>query len=107
VGASLSGVLSYGFMQMAGVGGYAGWRYIFIWEGVLTCIIAIIGAILIVDFPQKAQNSRKFLETRELEYVIKLLERDRNDAHEEPFSWSAFFKSSLDLKIWMFGLIFL
>ncbi|OBT67940.1 hypothetical protein VE03_02507 [Pseudogymnoascus sp. 23342-1-I1] len=106
VGASLSGVLSYGFMQMAGVGGYAGWRYIFIWEGVLTCIIAIIGAILIVDFPQKAQNSRKFLEPRELEYVIKLLERDRNDALEEPFGFSAFFKAGLDLKIWLFGLIF-
>ncbi|OBT72606.1 hypothetical protein VF21_08154 [Pseudogymnoascus sp. 05NY08] len=106
IGASLSGVLSYGFMQMAGIGGYEGWRYIFIWEGVLTCVIAIVGAILIVDFPQKAKNSRKFLQPHELEYVIRLLQRDRNDAHEEPFNWGAFFKASLDLKIWLFGLIF-
>ncbi|PVH72080.1 phthalate transporter [Cadophora sp. DSE1049] len=106
VGSSLSGVLAYGFMQMAGVGGYEGWRYIFIWEGVLTCLIAIIGAVLIVDFPQKAQNSWKFLKPHELEYVIRLLERDRNDAYEEPFSLSAFFKAGLDLKIWLFGLIF-
>lgn len=81
-------------MQMDGVGGLSGWRYIFIWEGVLTCLIGIIGALLIVDFPQKAQNSWKFLSSDEIAYVIQLLESDRTDIQEEPFSWRRFFITS-------------
>ncbi|KEF57579.1 uncharacterized protein A1O9_05497 [Exophiala aquamarina CBS 119918] len=86
VGSSLSGVLAYAFMQMGGVGGYLGWRYIFILEGVLTCLTAIVGAFLIVDFPEKAQNSRAFLKPHELAYVIRLLGKDRSDAHDTAFS---------------------
>ena len=94
-------------MQMGGVGGYLGWRYIFIWEGVLTCLLALVGAFLIVDFPQKAHNSWKFLKPHEVDYVIQLLENDRKDAKEVPFSWQAFLTPGLDLKIWLFGLIFM
>lgn len=31
--------------------GIAGWRWIFIMQGVLTCAVALIGFITIVDFP--------------------------------------------------------
>lgn len=92
---------------MNGVGGLSGWRYIFIWEGVLTCIIGVIGALLIVDFPQKAQNSWKFLTSQEIDHIIRLLERDRTDVQEEPFSWRLFLTPALDLKIWGYCFIFL
>lgn len=104
---SLSGVLAYGFMQMGGVGGLSGWRYIFIWEGVMTCLAGLIGAFLIVDFPQKAHQSRGFLTAHELTCVMDMLEKDRNDTKEEQFTLRAFLTSALDLKIWAFGLIFL
>ena len=108
LGGSFSGVLAYGFMRMAGVGGYGGWTYIFVWEGVLTCVIALIGALLIIDFPQEAQaTSKSWLKSHELAYVMRLLERDRQDTHAEPFSWVAFFRSGLDFKLWLFGLLFL
>ncbi|KAL4894136.1 major facilitator superfamily domain-containing protein [Aspergillus ambiguus] len=106
VGSSLSGVLAYGFMQTGGLGGLLGWRYIFIWEGVLTCVIGIVGAFLIVDFPQKALSSWKFLMPHELDYVLKLIEDDRQDMDNDPFTWKAFLASALDLKIWGFALIF-
>jgi len=72
---AFSGILSYGFMQMntlgsgSGLGqsygptltdpdapsgrlsGIAGWRWIFIMQGVLTCTVALIGFVTIVDFP--------------------------------------------------------
>ncbi|KAJ5583975.1 hypothetical protein N7450_006639 [Penicillium hetheringtonii] len=105
-GSSFSGILAYGFMQMDGVGGLSGWRYIFIWEGVLTCLIGIIGALLIVDFPQKAQNSWKFLSSDEIAYVIQLLESDRTDIQEEPFSWRRFLSPAMDLKIWGYCFIY-
>lgn len=106
-GGSLSGVLASGFMQMQGVGGYLGWRYIFIWEGVLTILVAAIGAYLIVDFPQAARNTRKFLTERELDFVIKLLEQDRGEVDEDKFAWGPYLRSALDLKIWAMGLMFL
>ena len=72
---AFAGILSYGFMQMNGLGsgdrlgqsygptrarpnapsgrlpGIAGWRWIFIMQGILTCAVALIGFITIVDFP--------------------------------------------------------
>ncbi|KAJ5832572.1 hypothetical protein N7474_000883 [Penicillium riverlandense] len=103
---SLSGVLAYGFMQMSGVGGLLGWRYIFIWEGVLTCMVAFVAAFLIVDFPHNAHKRRGFLTAQEIAYVMSMLEKDRKDIEDEPFTWRAFLTSALDLKIWGFGLIF-
>ena len=72
---AFAGILSYGFMQMGGLGsgnglgqsygptvanpnirpgrlsGIAGWRWIFIMQGLLTCVVALIGFVTIVDFP--------------------------------------------------------
>ncbi|KAJ9640129.1 hypothetical protein H2204_003354 [Knufia peltigerae] len=107
VGSSLSGVLAAGFMNMGGVGGLAPWRYVFIWEGVLTILIGLIGAYLIVDFPQAALNSRSFLTPDELGHVIRKLEQDRGEVDEIKFSWSAYLRSGLDPKVWAFGLIFI
>jgi hypothetical protein len=38
IGGSLSGVLAYGFMQMAGLAELAAWKWIFSMEGILTCV---------------------------------------------------------------------
>lgn len=94
-------------MNMGGVGGLAPWRYVFIWEGVLTILIGLIGAYLIVDFPQAALNSRSFLTPDELGHVIRKLEQDRGEVDEIKFSWSAYLRSGLDPKVWAFGLIFM
>lgn len=34
---AFGGILAYGFMQMDGLGGKAGWRWIFIMEGLVSC----------------------------------------------------------------------
>ena len=71
---AFSGILAFGFSQMAGLGsgkglgayhaptktdpipapedgGIAGWRWIFILQGLITCLLGLAGYILIVDFP--------------------------------------------------------
>ncbi|KAK3669494.1 hypothetical protein LTR78_010641 [Recurvomyces mirabilis] len=40
---ALSGILAYGLMQMGGVAGIRGWRWIFIMEGVITCSLGLLG----------------------------------------------------------------
>ncbi|KAI9789535.1 MAG: hypothetical protein M1833_002301 [Piccolia ochrophora] len=103
---ALAGVLAYGLMQMEGLRGYRGWRWIFIMEGILTCLIGIAGYWLLVDFPEQAHNSWKFLNQRETAFIIDRVNKDRNDAHPEPFKLSRYLRPALDPKIWAFGLIF-
>jgi sugar phosphate permease len=57
---------------MDGTGGYAGWRWIFIIEGVVTVGIAIISKFLIADWPEQA----KFLSESEKALLALRLERD-------------------------------
>ncbi|KAF8859312.1 MFS general substrate transporter [Acephala macrosclerotiorum] len=103
---SLAGILAYGIMQMDGVGGLAGWRWIFIIEGLITCVLGIIGYFLIVDFPEKAVNSWNFLSSRESAFVVARIEKDRHDAIPEPFQISSYLKNALDSKVWAFASLF-
>jgi MFS family permease len=108
VGSSLSGILAFCFIQMAGLAHYEGWRWIFIMEGILTCLISFIGFVCLVDFPQEAhKNSWHFLSEDEAAYLIRRINRDRKDAENEPFILKKFLKPARDVKIWGFGFLFL
>jgi MFS family permease len=97
------GILAYGFQQMDGLGGEAGWRWIFIMEGILTVIIAVLGYMFLVDFPEDAKNSWKFLKDDEIQIMIDRVDRDRGDAHLTPFNIRHYLKQGLDWKIWLFA----
>jgi hypothetical protein len=60
---------------MDGVGGYAGWRWIFILEGLLTVVVALIAPFAIHDSPETAT----FLTEEERRFVIHSL-RIQNSA---------------------------
>ncbi|ODQ58562.1 hypothetical protein WICANDRAFT_105447 [Wickerhamomyces anomalus NRRL Y-366-8] len=69
-----SGILAFAIAKMNGVGGYEGWRWIFILEGLLTVIVAISAYFLLYDYPDTA----KFLTEREREFIIWRLKNDSN-----------------------------
>lgn len=54
---------------MDGVGGYAGWRWIFILEGLLTVLVAAVAPFAIYDFPETA----KFITEEERSFIIQSL----------------------------------
>jgi len=91
---------------MDGIAGLGGWRWIFIIEGIITCLIGISGFFLLVGFPDSKTKNWKFLNERELQFIIDRVQADRGDAHIEPFSFAKFFKGGADLKIWAFAMIF-
>ncbi|KAL4897448.1 major facilitator superfamily domain-containing protein [Aspergillus ambiguus] len=66
IAGAFSGILAYGIAKMDGVGGYAGWRWIFILEGLLTVVVAFIAPFGIYDSPETAS----FLTKEEREWVI-------------------------------------
>ncbi|KAF2227509.1 major facilitator superfamily domain-containing protein [Elsinoe ampelina] len=131
---AFSGILSYGFMQLNGQGsgnnlgqsfgptaarptaprgrqgGIAGWRWIFILQGVLTCAAALVGFVTIVDFPEHAAKrsgiSLKFLNEQEADFVVARIEKDRNDAIASKFNLREYLRCGADLKIWGFAALF-
>ncbi|PNS17905.1 hypothetical protein CAC42_3864 [Sphaceloma murrayae] len=54
ISGSFSGLLAYAIAKMNGVGGYGGWRWIFILEGLFTVIVGIASKWFIADWPEQA-----------------------------------------------------
>jgi hypothetical protein len=88
---------------MDGVGGYSGWRWIFILEGLATVIVGFISFFVIYDYPETAS----FLTTDEREWVISRLRNQNVDIHgrqvaeEEAFSWKYVRDAFTDWQIYL------
>ncbi|KAK6540014.1 hypothetical protein TWF694_008847 [Orbilia ellipsospora] len=104
---AFAGILAYGLMQMGGLQGLSGWRWIFIMQGVLTVIIAAAAFIFLVPFPDaNAHNVWGFLSKSEVAYIIRKVNADRGDVQLQAFTLKRFLGGGLDIKVWFFGLIF-
>ncbi|KAL9002053.1 MAG: hypothetical protein Q9188_004999 [Gyalolechia gomerana] len=107
VAGAFSGLLAFGIAKMDGVGGYEGWRWIFILEGILTVLVACIAFFTIYDFPETAQ----FLTAPERAWVVHRLRyqgsKDSGQmvAESENFKWKyvrdAFTDWQIYLGLWL------
>ncbi|KAL4954229.1 major facilitator superfamily domain-containing protein [Aspergillus filifer] len=81
IAGAFSGILAWAIAKMDGVANYAGWRWIFILEGILTVLVGAIAPFTMYDFPETA----KFLTDEERKYVIFALrnQTNGNDAFRE------------------------
>lgn len=50
-----SALLAYGLAQLSGKGGYLGWSWIFIIEGILTIVLGLLTWLFVPDFPHKSK----------------------------------------------------
>lgn len=87
---------------MDGVGGYAGWRWIFILEGLATVVVAVIAFFVIYDFPETAT----FLTEDERAWVIHRLKYQGSDDHThveevEQFKWKYVWDAFTDWQIYL------
>jgi sugar phosphate permease len=88
---------------MDGVGGYAGWRWIFILEGLLTVLVALVAPFAIHDSPETAT----FLTEAERRFVLHSLRiQNSSDSHEmvtkdDKFQWRYVFDAFTDWQIWL------
>ncbi|KAH7069905.1 major facilitator superfamily domain-containing protein [Paraphoma chrysanthemicola] len=102
----LANILAYGLMQMEGLSGIRGWRWIFIIEGILTCVVAIASWFIILDFPDKA-SKKGFLTPNEAAFVMQRIEDDRGDSVADPLTWKKTLQHLSDLKLWGFATMFM
>jgi sugar phosphate permease len=108
VASAFAGILAYGISHLDGRANLGGWRWIFIIEGIITCFLAVLGYVFLVGFPddENAHKHRSWLNQRELKFVIDRIQADRGDAHTEPFDLWKYLGAGVDLKIWVFSLLF-
>lgn len=92
-----------------GLGGLEGWRWIFIIFGLMTVAASIIGFLFLVDFPDRAidQKHWKFLNSDEIAFILRRINKDRHDAASEPWNFKKWLAAGKDWKIWMFAMTFL
>ncbi|QRV80256.1 major facilitator superfamily transporter [Ceratobasidium sp. AG-Ba] len=93
---AFGGLLARGISEMRGLGGKAGWAWIFILEGLLTLIVAGIAFFVINDYPETA----KFLNEEERVEVVRRLREDRSALADE-FGMRYFWDALKDWKIWV------
>ncbi|KAK4984727.1 hypothetical protein LTR66_008395 [Elasticomyces elasticus] len=106
IAGAFSGLLAYGISFMNGVGGLAGWRWIFILEGMLTVLVAIAAFFTLHDFPETAS----FLTPEERAFVTFRLKYDGQDAEtdaahrvaqSDEFSWKYVKQAFTDGQVWV------
>ncbi|KAH0352719.1 MFS general substrate transporter, partial [Aureobasidium melanogenum] len=70
---AFAGLLAAAIGKMNGIAGYAGWRWIFILEGILTCVVSAAFFFFIPDFPEDV----KWLSEDERAFVVNRLRSEQ------------------------------
>lgn len=100
---SFSAPLGYCMTLLDGHRGLSGWQWVFCIYGIITCVVALIAFVFLVDLPHKAtfitEEERTFIQTR--------IERDRKDSVPDPITVAKVLKYCCDLKIWLYGFMFM
>lgn len=92
-------------MHLGGHANLSGWRWIFIIEGLITILAAVVGFWMLVDFPDSNRKTWNFLSTRERKWIVHRIQQDRGDTVVPPFNLKKFLSAGADWKIWAYGVI--
>ncbi|KAJ5642006.1 hypothetical protein N7490_006006 [Penicillium lividum] len=83
ISGAVGGLLAYGLLQMDGIGGKAGWRWVYIIEGLFSFIIAVLIWFGLPNDPEKA-----YFLTEEERWMMRVRnEQRRKYMGSEEFSW--------------------
>ncbi|KAK7729435.1 hypothetical protein SLS57_001920 [Botryosphaeria dothidea] len=93
-------IVNFGLNHLDGRCGLEGWRWMFIVQGSITCLIGIITYWWIVDFPENSHRSFKFLTKKEAAIAANRIQRDRADVQADAFAVKKVLVHALDPKVY-------
>lgn len=100
---AFGGLLATAIGHMNGVNGYHAWRWIFILEGLATCVIAVIAFFTVTDFPEDA----KWLNESERTFLIERLKQEQGESNlEEAIGLKGVVQSLSDAKTILAGFMY-
>lgn len=100
---AFGGLLASAIGKMQGIRGYNGWRWIFILEGLLTCVVAIIFFFIFPSFPEDA----KWLNEDERAYIKARLQVDQGrNAAERKITFHDVISVMKDHRVWLGGFMY-
>ncbi|KAJ5825783.1 Major facilitator superfamily domain general substrate transporter [Penicillium riverlandense] len=99
-------LVNFGLNHLDGKAGLAGWRWMYIVQGSISCLLGILTYWWMVDFPENAQRSFCFLSDREVRVAARRIQDDRADLVPEPFAWRTVLANFTDPKIYGFSVMF-
>ena len=95
---AFGGLLASAIGLMNGIRGYSAWRWIFILEGLLTCVLSFVASFTVTDFPEDA----KWLSENERSIVLSRLANDQGRSGlEEKFRLRDLFLIVKDWKVFL------
>ncbi|OCL14630.1 putative MFS transporter [Glonium stellatum] len=93
---AFGGLMAYAIAGLSGKRGYHGWRWIFIIEGSITAVVAIICKFWMVDWPKTA----RWLTDADRDLIARRIVRDAGAFKMDRFDSRAIKRCFLDWKIW-------
>ncbi|KAI0836856.1 MFS general substrate transporter [Hypoxylon sp. FL0890] len=113
----ICGLLAAGFLQMRGVLGYAGWRWLFLLEAVITLVVGLFSFVLMPAGPCQTaswfRGKDGWFTTREETIIVNRVIREdpsKSDMHNrQPITPKLLWKCLKDFDLWplyIIGLIF-
>ncbi|KAK2808949.1 hypothetical protein FQN50_004222 [Emmonsiellopsis sp. PD_5] len=100
IAGAFSGLLAFAIAKMDGIGGLSGWRWIFILEGILTVLVAVLAFFWLYDYPETA----RFLTEEERAWVVHRLKYQFSNTatdKKEPLKWKYVKEALTDWQIYL------
>ncbi|TFY81450.1 hypothetical protein EWM64_g2564 [Hericium alpestre] len=120
---AFGGLLASAIIKMGGIAGLEGWRWIFILEGIATCLVGAAAALVLPEGISTAkfltEEEREFAESsrgitdKEKEGELMTEVYDTNNAvvvvhqEEEQFEWREIIRGLVDVQAWLTGIAYL
>ncbi|GAA6003850.1 hypothetical protein JCM10207_006435 [Rhodosporidiobolus poonsookiae] len=109
---TITGFAAVGLLKMRGIGGYAGWRWLFLIEGLVTLVVAIMSIFMLAPSPSQTKTRWRpngIYTDHEAKIVVNRVIRDEPEKatmhNRQALSFSLLWKSFTDFDLYPFYLM--
>lgn len=96
-GTAFAGLIAIGVFEMSGVAGLAGWRWLFILQGIITFVISIGSAFILPDEPRNT----KWLTEEERQLAHDRIAADTVQIRTNTTTWAGLLDACKDPRLWV------